>query len=187
MPSPLLVCLLGSDAPPAPPQLVAQGPRHKLLMRGRDDFSKAGLGAAEEGFDAFAIFGLGVAIAAAHRVYEAVDPFDEEGGVFLAGNRFARDADEDGTGVRPRRAVKDMPALRTASPQSHPAGSLHRNVCDQLLDDDAVAVFCGARFAAHGVAVNDQFQGAERESALHLSLDAHFAGSLQPNRIAHSL
>jgi hypothetical protein len=120
---------------------------------------KAGLGAAEEGFDALTVVTFGVAITPAHRVNEAVDPCDEESGVFLAGDRLARDGDEDGTGVPPGRAVEDVSALRTANPQGHPVGSLHRNVRDQLLDDDAaLTVFGGARFAAHDVAAHDQFR-----------------------------
>src|SRR6185503_9706591 len=134
----------------------------RFSAAGSGDFAKEGLGTAEEGFDALAIFGFGVAITPAHRVDQPVDPFDEEGGVFLAGNRFGSDGDEDGTGVSPGRAVEDVPALGTASPQGHPAGSLQRNFRDQLLDDDtALAGFCGARFAAYDVAVHDQFQGAE--------------------------
>src|SRR5262245_3387828 len=57
-----------------------------LLVGGSGDFLKAALGAAKKAFDALAIFQLGVAIAPSHRVDEAVDPFDEEGGVFLAGH-----------------------------------------------------------------------------------------------------
>ena len=173
--------MTASNGPKAP----VEPPRFSAVSSG--DFLKAGLGAAEEGFDALAVFGFGVAIASAHRVDEAVDPFDEEGGVFLACDRFAGDGDEDWAGVRPGRAVEDVSALRTASPQGHPAGSLHRNVCDQLLDNDAAAVFCGARFAAHGVTAHDQFQGAERASALYLRLDAHFAGCIQANGLADSL
>src|SRR5262245_33208064 len=103
---------------------------------GGSDFSKASLGAAKESFDFLAVFGSGVAIAASHRVDEAIDPFDEEGGILLARDRFASDGDENRAGVRPGRAVEDVSARLTASPQRHPTGLIHRNVSDQLLDDD---------------------------------------------------
>src|SRR5439155_22613319 len=103
--------MTASNGPKAP----VEPPRFSAVSGG--DFLKAGLGAAEEGFDALAVFGFGVAIASAHRFDEAVDPFDEEGSVFLAGDWFASDADEDWTGVRPGLAAEDVPALRTASHQ----------------------------------------------------------------------
>ena len=57
-----------------------------------------------------------------------------------------------------------------------------------MLDDDPIlALLCGARFAAHGIAAHDQFQRAERESASHLGFNAHLAGRIQPNGLADSL